>query len=546
MKKRFLLLLALISYLGIFAQDQMPVIWESKMDHKIMFNGTGTEDRNYSYAASDKEITFFANQTGRVKWTKPFKEIAPKLRSVDELIPFWESNAMFIFERKAGKDQIACIDMETGSLLWNSDKYQNVGKDNVVYIPERQGFAIALKERLVFIKVSNGEEIWSTNKFKGVVGKYVYTNDGFLVTVNFKPGALAALFSGFKNQIAKINMDNGDIAWENTYIGRAEKKVVSGDFIFNLMVEGNRVVLLLNGVQVYDYGSGINIWSAAFDFTPEGLGVTSANENRYGVYGAVAQPVFANNTSDLYVLDMENRRNQYVKKFDAKTGKLIWTSPEIKDARAIPGMYLIEDKLILQIGGIVEKQEIDKIQTEYYTFYVYKIYYDNMKPNGLQALNIKDGSLAWDSEKFKKGITNAITFGDNLIICSGKEFYSINYQDGSEKYSVPVTEGGVGNAVLVLPYKDKVIVVGEKGISAYNPVDGKIIYTSKYRASGLEDTYDNILVMKTDKSDIATFDLNSGKFKTFDARKGATTTLTTDGKFVYVYEDKVITKLSTE
>lgn len=35
------------------AQDDMPVVWESKMDHKIQYNGTGTEERGYSYAASD-------------------------------------------------------------------------------------------------------------------------------------------------------------------------------------------------------------------------------------------------------------------------------------------------------------------------------------------------------------------------------------------------------------------------------------------------------------------------------------------------------------
>jgi outer membrane protein assembly factor BamB len=47
--------------------------------------------------------------------------------------------------------------------------------------------------------------------------------DGSLVMVNFKPTALGALFAGFKNQIVRINMDNGDIIWEYTYIGIIEK-----------------------------------------------------------------------------------------------------------------------------------------------------------------------------------------------------------------------------------------------------------------------------------------------------------------------------------
>jgi len=544
MKKQILSFITILSFLGVFAQDDMPIAWEIKSPHKISFNGTGTEDRGYSYIASDKEISIFANETGRIKWTKTYKELAPKLSKIDELIPFWESNTVFLFDRKMGKDQIACLDMETGALLWSTDRYQNVTDENVVYIPERQGFAISLKDKLVFIKVSNGEEVWSTAQFGGVVGKYVYTNDGFLVTVNFQPSGLIALFTGFKNKIAKINMDNGDIVWNNTYIGRAERKLISKEFLYDIKVEGNRVILMLNGIQVYDYNTGASQWSAAFDYTPEGVR-HPANATRWGVYGAVADPVFLNDTKELYVLDMSNRSHQFVKKYDSNTGKLIWTSPEIKDAKAIPGMYVVDDKVICQIGGIVEIQTYESIKTEYYTYYIYKIYFDNVKPNGLQAFNTKDGSLSWESEKFKKGITNAYIYENNILVSSGKELYEINYKDGAELYSVPVTDGGVGLATEIMPYKDKMIVIGEKGISAYNPADGKFLYSGKYKTAQLEDVFDDVLIMKTDKADIASFDLDSGKFKEFKAKTGASTTLTTDGTFVYVYEDKVVTKVKT-
>jgi hypothetical protein len=545
MKKQFLSIFAVLAFLGVFAQEEMPIVWEMKAPHKMLFNGTGTEDRGYSYIASDKEISFFANETGRIKWTKVFKEIAPNLSKIDELIPFWEANTIFLFDRKTGKDQIACIDMGTGNLLWSTDKYQNVTDENVVYIPERQGFAISLKDRLVFMKISNGEELWSTTKFPGVVGKYVYTADGFLVTVNFQPSGLIALFTGFKNVIAKFNMDNGDIVWQNTYIGRAERKIISKEFLYDIKVEGNRVLLRLNGIQVYDYNTGANQWSAAFDFTPAGVRARPSNARQWGVYGAVADPVFINDTKELYVLDMSNRSKQFVKKYDSNTGKLIWSSPEIKEAKAIPGMYVVDDKVILQIGGIVEFQSYEEIQTQYYSFYIWRVYYDNVKPNGLQAFNTKDGSLAWESEKFKKGITNAYVYENNIMVSSGKELYKINYKNGDELYSVPVTEGGVGLATEIMPYKDKMIVVSEKGISAYNPEDGKFLYSGKYREAQLEDVFDNILIMKTEKADIASFDLDSGKFTEFKAKTGATTTLTTEGKFVYVYEEKVVTKVKT-
>jgi len=154
--------------------------------------------------------------------------------------------------------------------------------------------------------------------------------------------------------------------------------------------------------------------------------------------------------------------------------------------------------------------------------------------------------LAWESEKFKKGITNAVSFNGNTIVCSGKSLYSIDISHGTEKYEVPVAKGGVGPATLILPFKEnEIVVVGEKGVSTFNADNGELINSGKYKTSFLEDRIDEILVMKTDKADIATFNLNTCKYKEFKARKEAITTLSRDGSFVYVYEKKTVTKLKT-
>ncbi|MFH1121144.1 MAG: PQQ-binding-like beta-propeller repeat protein [Bacteroidota bacterium] len=549
MKKQILFAIALCSSAFLVnAQDDMPLVWEARMDHKIQHTGTGTEERGYSYAASDKEITVFENGTGKVKWTRKFKEIAPKLGKIDELIPAWESNLIFLFDRKMGKDQIACVDMETGSFLWNTDKYQDVTEDNAVYIPEEQAFALSLKASLVMIKARTGEELWSTSKFKGVVGKYIYTNDRHLVCVNFIPSALGALFSGFKNQIAKINLKNGDIVWENTYIGRAERKVISRDFMYDLFVDGDKVILRMNGYQVYDYKTGSTLWSAAFDYTPDGIANRPANAKKFGVYGAVADPVRIGN--DLYILDMSNKRSQYVKKYDVNSGKLIWTSPEIKDARAIPNMYVMGDKVVLQIGGSVEAQAYIYKRTSNPDGSVtiieeWKIWYPNVKPNGVQAFNTTDGKLVWESERFRKGITNMIEAGNHIIVCSGKALYKMDVNTGTEIFEVPVAKGGVGNAESILSYQDMIVVVGEKGVSSFRKENGELVASGKYKTSMPEDRFDNILIMKTEGADIAAFDLNTCKYLEFKARKGAVTTLTTEGDFVYVYENKTVSKVKT-
>ncbi|GAB4319323.1 MAG: hypothetical protein Kow00127_11560 [Bacteroidales bacterium] len=536
----------MLPIVAIYAQDDMDIVWETKLGHKIDYYGTDLSDKadSYSFAADDKAITFFRNSDGSVIWTKPYKEMAPKLRKIDELLAFWESNTIFLFDRKMGSDQIACIDMTTGELLWNTNKYQEVTEDVVVYIPEEDGFAISLKKELVFIKARTGEEVWTTTKFRGTVGKYLYDpSDRSMVLVNFVPSGLGAFFSGYKNQIARINMSNGEILWEATYIGRADRKVISKEFVYDLDRIDNKIFLRLAGIQVYDYNTGAPLWSAAFDFTPDIVKAPQGTK-KFGVYGAVADPV--RDGDDLCVLDMSNKKSQYVKKYDINTGRLLWTSPEIKGARAIPGMKVVGSKVVLQIGGRVEIQYYRRYKSGDQWVEEWAIKFPEVKPFGVQAFNTSDGTLAWESERFKKGITNAISFNGNHIVCSGKALYSINAETGEELYEVPVNKGGVGQASMVLPYKDDVIVViGEKGVSTFNAKTGDVLCSGKYKSSSLFERHDDLVIMQTPKSDLAAFDLDNCKYKEFKAKTGAGTSLTKDGEHLFVYEKKVVTKLKT-
>jgi outer membrane protein assembly factor BamB len=544
MKKLMILAVFLLTIVRVNAQEDMSIVWETKLGHQILFAGTSLEGEN-SYAASDKEMSLFNNNSGKVIWEKSFGDMAPKLRKIDELIPFWESSTIFLFERKLGKDQIACIKLETGENLWTTDKYQDLDESSITYIEEEDCFMVTLKDKLVYIRAQTGEELWSTSKFKGVVGQYSFDgSDHTLTMVNFVPSALGALLTGFKNQIAKINLTNGEIIWENTYVGRAERKVISKEFVFDMKVVDNKVFLRLNGMQVYDYKTGAKVWAAAYDFTPEKVVGKPMGAKAFGVYGAVADPVVDGN--DIYVLDMQSKTKQYVKKYDVHTGKLIWTSPEIDNAKAIPGLKIVDGKVLLQIGGIVEKQYTKIERSGDQTYLVSAIEFENVKPCGIQCIDAKTGKLVWESERFKKGITNGISFNGNNIVCSGKDLYSLDIETGKEKYEVPVSKGGVGLATMIQPFKDNVIVViGEKGVSTFNAANGELINSGKYRTSTLEDRVDNIVIMKTDKADIGTFDLHTCKYKDFKARTGAITTLSRDGNFVYVYEKKVVTKLKT-
>lgn len=546
---RHLLLLSVCASLPAFAQEEMPTEWTTRLDHRIQYTGTDVVDKiGMGYAASDKEMTVFENGTGKVVWTKAFKEIAPNLRKIDELVPFWESDCVFLFDRKLGKDQIAVIGLKDGKLLWTSDKYQDLTEDNIMYLREREAFALSTKAALHFVKARTGEELWSTDKFKGVVGRYVFMPDGHVVMVNFIPDGLGALFSGFKNQIAKVDLTNGDIVWEATYVGRAERKVLTREWLFDLNVDGDRVYLRMNGIQVYDYKTGQQLWSAAFDFTPDRVVGRPAGAKRWGVYGAVADPVTVGD--DLYVLDCQNRKSQYIKKYDRKSGKLIWTSPEIPEAKAIPNMYVVDDRIVLQIGGQVETQayiqRTERSADGSTTIVTEKrIAYVNVKPYGVKAFNTTDGALVWESERFRKGVTNVFPDKDRLYVCSGKALYCMDTKAGTDVYEVPLGDDNIGNAEIILPYQDKVAVVGEKGVSTHTLADGKLVASGKYKSAHLNERNEDIVLLETDGADIAAFDLATCKYLQYNARRESLSELTDDGKYVYVFEKKDVSKLRT-
>ena len=551
MKKNLISTVFLFLSIVAFTQEEMSIVWEKKMDHQLQYRYTGHEGE-VSIGASDKVVTAFNNDDGSIVWSKPFKEVAPKLRKIDEFIPFWESGCLFAFDRKLGKDQIAVIDIKTGDLLWNTDQYQNVSEETIHYAPDEDGFAIVMtkglvkKSTLVFVKARTGEEVWETEKLTGVIGFAEKTSDGKYVVLNYAPNALQFIMAGFKSQIMKMDFNSGDILWESPYVGLWRKKVVTKEKVGKVKFREGKIFLLNDGIQVFDEKTGTTLWAAAYNFTPGNVvGKPPGNVRAFGVYGAVADPLIVGR--DVYVMEMHDKKNQKLKKYDINSGRLLWTSPEIKGAKAIPNIYLFDDVVTLQIGGAVECQSITRVKEADGSITIYyKVYYKNVKPTGVQAFDANSGKLIWESERFKKGITNMVKAGDDLIVCSGKAIYKMNAKSGKDIYEVDLKGDGVGLTEAIIPYNDQIIIVADKGVSSHNVSDGKLKASAKYKKSFMEEMVDNKLIMKTEGADIACYDLNTIKYKQFKAKKGATTHMSWDSKYVYVYEKKVVTKLKTD
>ncbi len=547
------------AFLFASAQEDMKEIYKKEIDHSFDYTANGNES-GYSYASSSKEVSLFDNKTGELLWNKKYKDISDQLGKVDDVISMWEAKVIFVFDRKMGKDKMAAIDAMTGTLLWISSKYQDVDDaDNIIFIKELDAFAVTTKDHLTLIKTRTGAELWETDKFKGVVGDFALTSDGSIILINMKPTLLSSLFSGMKNQIVRINSKNGDIIWDQTYRGVVEKKILTRERLVKLTVDEGKVFLYMNGIQVFDYADGKPLWAAVYDQTPSDVvkNKKPAGATKFGAYGVVAQPLVVG--EHIYVLDLVNKRNQYLKKYDLKTGKMIWSSPEIKDARAIPGIYAVGDRIILQVGGQVELQYTQRTkQPDGSILFENTIEMENVKPLNIQCFNANTGEQIWESEKMKKGLTNLFLSGNNIIVCSGKALYSMDVATGKENYEKPLKEDNIGEADLIIDYNDEVIILGEKGVSERKKSDGSLTAASKFKRStpitfnGQYVYGGRTLALYTKSSDYAVYDLKTVKYKAFDARKGATAYLSDDGKSLYVFESggmmrkSKLTKLSAE
>lgn len=543
MKKQLLTAIsfALLSF-GLSAQEDMKVEWSKKYDHQTDWVGTGLEGpKEVSYIATNKEITVYKTADGSIVWSKAYKELVPSLRKVDAFAPFWKSDAIFLFDKKMGKDKLAVVDLNTGKLLWESSVYQGLTNENIEYVPEKDGFLLSLEGSFTFVDARTGEEKWETTAFKGAVAIAQYVN-GDMIMLNVAPPGLMGLFKGFKNQIVRMDLSNGELKWSQSYVGIPQKKLVTGERIYDMNVEGDKVFLTMNGLQVFDANTGATLWSAVYTET---LNQKSfVGNNQVALYGTVADPLRVGR--DVYIIERTKKKKFILNKYDVNTGKIVWASPEFKAAKAVPNLFVIEDKVIAQVGGVVEEQSIiKKTNSDGSTSTTYSVGTTNIKPNGLMAFNTSDGSQVWDSEKFKKGITNAFVNGNNLIVSSGKALYSIQYSDGKVNYEEEVKNGGVGNAVQILKYKDKIVVLGEKGVSLFNISDGKLVKANKYKKAVVQKKVDNILLMRTPKNDFAAFNLDDCSYVMYNAKKDSQQFLSEDGNFVWAYEKKEVTKLKT-
>ena len=570
-------------------------VWEAQFENKsdriamVSWDGTiviGTDENSASALNGD----------GKPLWDGDYKKMTTnKTNKCEKQFAVFKDGGGYLFlfdSRTMGKDRVACLDMATGKELWNSEEYQDLvpkgkNEDNsfaddgeletVKFIFELNAFLISQRNSVILVNADSGAKIWETTRFKGGIGKYIYSAEkNEIVMINFKPTALGALFSGFKNQLVRINAANGDIVWETTFRGTIEKELVTRRSIVEMWLKKDKLFLNINGLMVFDYANGKEIWAATFETDVEstnGGNSLFGGKKRTKIYRTIADPIYTDNA--VYLVMLGNRdKTKYIEKHDINSGKLLWTSEKITGALAIPNVYKAGNKIMVQIGGKVQVQELRYEEASNATAsaisglggfggggaakqwvpYIYSDY--RAQKNGVLALDDATGTTSWRSERFDKRITDLIINEDKTVfVGDGDEFYGYDVATGNQLFDVKHNDAKVGKATDVIDFDDKVVVVSEKGLAAYFKKDGSRAYATE-KLRGIDGWYKingNFFLrdQRNSKNIIHGINMETGETKGSVQSKGKGGNpqfgdgidITKDGEYIFAFKGKKVEKI---
>jgi outer membrane protein assembly factor BamB len=144
--------------------------------------------------------------------------------------------------------------------------------------------------------------------------------------------------------------------------------------------------------------------------------------------------------------------------------------------------------------------------------------------------------------------------GKDLLVCSGKALYNVDYKTGKEKYEISLEDDDISLAEKIIDpttlgetvNKDNVIIIGSKGVSAHNMKTGAKVWANRTKSGDFNGIYGTTAFYQKENDDQFAIDVNSGKATFYNARKNAKAEYSSDGNYLYAFEKKVITKLSTK
>jgi len=531
------------------SQTTFPIQWESKFENDADYWHYTTDNVKYVIGTTKKEVSVLNGESGKPLWKKSFLELAGVKEAKDQQI-IEETNTLLFISNQKGPEEIFCVDLETGNKIWSNNQFKNINLGNLIFIPSANCYAVIHKNGITFIDYLTGKEKGSIGGIPGVIGKTAYISSlNQLVIFAYQVNSLKALGSGLQNNLISIDLNTFKVKWNSIIKGVAEikkfagksfspinwatvgieKGIGSSNILVDLLVRGDKVIVMMNGLKAFDLSSGNLIWAVDFDLSLDRGLVGSAQ-----MYNAVAEPLFSKN--HFYLASFERGRDKSIKKYDIETGKLIWETPINNRKIIIPNLSIINGTLIAQIGGYVN------LQGEENNNYFSKWKWEG--PFGLKAFDIETGKLTWETEKFDDRITNTLVNNNNLFVADENNLYAININNGEKKFSYALNSAKVGKSQYLFNDLDNVVLLGEDGLASFNN-NGNLKYkiSAKNTSMNSSDKYgENYYYLSTDDEMIA-IELSSGKeLGRYTYKKGYVYGIKNSGKSFMLYKDEKVSR----
>ncbi len=527
MNLRLPLSLMLVGCFFVLAHSQS---WQAEFDNGADFLRYESTDGKYIIGTTKKDICVLSGEDGQKVWSGTFKELA-EVKSCESQYFMEEAGVLFLADKKSGKDNILCIDITNGKVLWKTDRFEGVNIYSTVYFPNLKAFAVITKNGLVALDARSGETQWEQARFTGALADWQYLPESNeLILVNYKT-SWGALFSGFKNQLMKLNAATGELLWETEYFGVIPQKHVTGQIISEMYVEGDRIFCLINGMQVFDLKSGSKLWTAEFDLFDHKILIGGDAF----FYDGVAHPLV--DGGDVYLVRFKQGSSKVIlEKRRMEDGTVQWSREMDSKPDAVPTMALADGKLVLQLGGQINTQG----STSEGSFNKYKW----MDPFRIEVYDAATGNFVWKSEKLNDRITRPVVKENTVYVADEKKFYAFDVNTGAVKYEAKLGDLKTGEAKELYDVGDNIGIMGEKGFAMVN-ASGQSTYFIKMKEpyNGCPVHGDHLLIMNDDELRVVSL-LNGTEKMLYKKEKDYRYSFSPDGSYLITMSPKSVNRFS--
>ncbi|HMJ71130.1 MAG TPA: PQQ-binding-like beta-propeller repeat protein [Cyclobacteriaceae bacterium] len=549
MKKNVVLIFLLLAMVAqLSAQSTFPKAWESKFDNDADYMKYTTLNGEFVIGTTKENVCVLDGKTGTQLWSKSFMELTGVNKAGTQQVLEDAGMLMFISSQNK-KDQLFCVDLKTGTKLWNNANYNDIDLNNVIFLPQVNSFMVVLKKGLVLIDAKTGVEKGAIDGITGVPGRWVFLPEKKqLIVLCYEVNSLKAIRSGLQNHILCIDLEKVSTVWKTTFKGvveikryasrtftgfdwvlaGVEKGIGSSNVLVDVYTYNNKLVVVYNGLKVFDLGSGNKVWEVEYDVSlSRGLAGSAQ------MYGAVADPFFTE--KHVYVASFEAGRDKSIKKYDMETGKLIWETPVAGRKVIIPSLALVNNVLVAQIGGYVN------LQGEANGAVFSKWEWEG--PFGLKGFDGETGKLLWETEKFDDRITNVLPVDNALYVADASNLYSVDVKTGSNNFSSPMKGSKTGKPLYLFAWDKKPFVFAEGGLASFTS-SGSLAFAYKSKDPYINDSeqYGSTYFMANDDG-LYTIDLKDGTEQgKYEYMKGVRYGIKQDGKSLFLLGEKKVTK----